>query len=278
MIKFTLGCIHTLDDCKAIISLVQQGKLPRINSRSDICPNIIGPNQIYVYIENESNIKRWTDKRRWTPSRVFGCFLMYQEMNGNLCKKAFSEVTKCGKFHIVAYSTKDDENHKLCCEKNASFKNECTDAIMSSKRLDNAVMFESKNETKYRQVRRKPMMPAFTPQGMLKYESFDEVFRYCFPEGASKIQKNHFKEIFTFDELKKDEEKEEEEGEVLKQLSIPSNENLFSEDIEWQTKLKEGRRLFKESTTKDCKDRFSRTISLNDNSINENKTTDKENV
>jgi len=39
-----------------------------------------------VFNENESNIKRWTDGRNWTPSRVQGDFLVYRELEKNLDK------------------------------------------------------------------------------------------------------------------------------------------------------------------------------------------------
>ncbi|KAI9011698.1 gluconate transport inducer 1/Pac2, partial [Hyaloraphidium curvatum] len=36
---------------------------------------------VFVFEEGGSGIKRWTDGRRWTPSRVNGLFLVYREVD-----------------------------------------------------------------------------------------------------------------------------------------------------------------------------------------------------
>lgn len=84
---------------------------------------------VFVWDETESGIKRWTDGRHWSPSRINGLFLIYREVeprkkissNGSsedkieyvikddgLTKKAISITTLSGtKQHLVSYYSRD---------------------------------------------------------------------------------------------------------------------------------------------------------------------------
>ncbi|CAG8708267.1 18494_t:CDS:2, partial [Racocetra persica] len=42
------------------------------------------PGSVFVYDENEAGIKRWTDGKLWSPSRIYGDFLLYQELESRL--------------------------------------------------------------------------------------------------------------------------------------------------------------------------------------------------
>ncbi|RUS13870.1 Gti1/Pac2 family-domain-containing protein [Endogone sp. FLAS-F59071] len=53
--------------------------------------NNLGPGAIYVFDEKESGIKRWTDGRFWSPSRIHGNFLVYREVH-----KKLPAIKKCG--------------------------------------------------------------------------------------------------------------------------------------------------------------------------------------
>ncbi|OQS55493.1 FGP1 [Ecytonucleospora hepatopenaei] len=308
MDNFISGCIHTIEECKTVIALVQAKKWPRITGRGDVCTSVIGSGQIYVYSENESQIKRWTDKRKWTPSRVYGCFLMYREMNGNLCKKAFSENTENGKYHIVAYSTKEEERCKTCCIKNQDFKVNCnkfTTGLLCDFSFGNTnIQLE---EPKYRQNRRKHYIPNNYGKKELKdFRDINEILNYCCPDGPSKKEEDHLKNTFAFENKQKNKDLNKQNGypfdlsneksvfenkyerksneqnsfDYLSQLIYPKNENLCPEDINWQKKLTEEKMLFEDEGKENSKERktvnsstsgMSDTVPLNDNCLNENK-------
>ncbi|PWN27604.1 hypothetical protein BDZ90DRAFT_213623, partial [Jaminaea rosea] len=90
--------------------------------------DLIQPGSIFVWDEKEAGMRRWTDGKCWSASRVSGCFLTYRELevrkrsahdiNGpranqykveGLIKQSFSMTTTSGrKLHIVSYYTKRD--------------------------------------------------------------------------------------------------------------------------------------------------------------------------
>ncbi|CAG8451741.1 1478_t:CDS:2 [Dentiscutata erythropus] len=45
---------------------------------------LLSPGSVFVYDENEAGIKRWTDGKLWSPSRIYGDFLLYQELESRL--------------------------------------------------------------------------------------------------------------------------------------------------------------------------------------------------
>lgn len=84
---------------------------------------------VFAWDEKEAGMKRWTDGRVWSASRVSGCFLTYRELearkksNGSaldgptsnqykpegLIKQSFSVTTASGrKLHVISYFTKRD--------------------------------------------------------------------------------------------------------------------------------------------------------------------------
>lgn len=80
---------------------------------------------IYIWCENKSNIKRWTDGRKWSASRVSGVFLSYKEMikpkkgcsshatdlkSNGLTKLSFSFTDNLDKYHIVSYINENDSD------------------------------------------------------------------------------------------------------------------------------------------------------------------------
>ncbi|KAK0524715.1 Gluconate transport-inducing protein [Tilletia horrida] len=101
--------------------------------------SLIHSGSIFVWDEKEAGMRRWTDGRCWSASRVSGCFLTYRELEGKkktpaqaaliaaqtgkpntggtsntykldgLIKQSFSITTLTGrKLHIISYYTKRD--------------------------------------------------------------------------------------------------------------------------------------------------------------------------
>lgn len=89
---------------------------------------LVKSGSVFAWDEDEAGMRRWTDGRCWSASRVSGCFLTYRELEARkrspndptgprtnqykvdgLIKQSFSMVTTSGrKIHIVSYYTKKD--------------------------------------------------------------------------------------------------------------------------------------------------------------------------
>lgn len=90
--------------------------------------DLVRSGSVFVWDEKEAGMRRWTDGRCWSASRVSGCFLTYRELEvrkrsahdpsgprsnqykiDGLIKQSFSMTTTSGrKLHIVSYYTKRD--------------------------------------------------------------------------------------------------------------------------------------------------------------------------
>lgn len=76
------GFIHTTRDGLIILEACLQGLLSHIPRRPHDRErhNTITSGNIFVYEENASGIRRWTDGITWSPSRIMGNFLVYREL------------------------------------------------------------------------------------------------------------------------------------------------------------------------------------------------------
>ncbi|EOB13463.1 cAMP-independent regulatory protein pac2 [Nosema bombycis CQ1] len=115
-----VGCAHTEMECNSIIELAVMGKIRRIRRRmNENERRCIAAGDFFVYSEEESKIRRWTDSRKWSPSRVQGSFMIYYELRdiNPLVKKTYSAIFKGFKYHIVFYSLMSEERTRVCCKK-----------------------------------------------------------------------------------------------------------------------------------------------------------------
>ncbi|KAJ2725590.1 Gluconate transport-inducing protein, partial [Coemansia sp. Benny D115] len=77
------GLIDTAHDALLIFEACNNGFLPRVQRRfSERERQTIRSGAVYVWDEEETGMRRWTDGRTWSPSRVHGCFLIYYELEG----------------------------------------------------------------------------------------------------------------------------------------------------------------------------------------------------
>ncbi|KAJ2784306.1 Gluconate transport-inducing protein [Coemansia javaensis] len=124
------GYVATTDDALLLFEACRLGILERRKRRlSDSERRCIAPGHVFVWDETESGIRRWTDGRRWSPSRVNGCFLVYSELEprsdqqqrlpeskqsdvpleSGLTKRTLSLfTTQNSKLHLVCYFRKSD--------------------------------------------------------------------------------------------------------------------------------------------------------------------------
>ncbi|KAI8872301.1 hypothetical protein GQ42DRAFT_119568, partial [Ramicandelaber brevisporus] len=75
------GYVHTTEDALILIEAARTGTIPRVKRRlTDAEKNSLDAGSVVIYDEQESHIKRWTDSRSWTPSRINSNFLVYREL------------------------------------------------------------------------------------------------------------------------------------------------------------------------------------------------------
>ncbi|CAG7850880.1 SubName: Full=Related to S.pombe pac2 protein {ECO:0000313/EMBL:CCA68276.1} [Serendipita indica DSM 11827] len=85
------GWIETTGDALLILEAARRGLIPRVTRRLvDSERKMITSGSVFVFDEDESGIKRWTDGFIWSPSRILGNFLLYRETEkrGNNRSKA----------------------------------------------------------------------------------------------------------------------------------------------------------------------------------------------
>ncbi|KAF9190888.1 hypothetical protein BGZ50_009766 [Haplosporangium sp. Z 11] len=107
------------------------GLTSRVHRRlSDIERQSVRSGSVYCFDEREAGMRRWTDGKSWSPSRVTGSFLTYRELDdthGNhngknvyrpngLLKQSFSITTSENqKLHLISYYTNDDVRSERLC-------------------------------------------------------------------------------------------------------------------------------------------------------------------
>ncbi|KXN83000.1 Transcriptional regulator MIT1 [Leucoagaricus sp. SymC.cos] len=74
------GWIESTGDALLILEAARRGLIPRVTRRLvDSERKMITSGSVFVFDEDESGIKRWTDGFFWSPSRILGNFLLYRE-------------------------------------------------------------------------------------------------------------------------------------------------------------------------------------------------------
>ncbi|OLY81698.1 cAMP-independent regulatory protein pac2 [Smittium mucronatum] len=96
------GYIESTNDCLLIFEACRLGILKCVQRRlSDDERVQISSGSIFVWDEEDSGIKRWTDGKSWSPSRVNGCFLSYHELDG---KKSLSSRDRSDSYDLSGSS------------------------------------------------------------------------------------------------------------------------------------------------------------------------------
>ncbi|CAG8552772.1 5753_t:CDS:2 [Funneliformis caledonium] len=96
-------------DALIIFEACRQGVLNRTTRRMvEEEKKVLCAGSIYVYDERESGIKRWTDGKYWSPSRIVGDFLVYQELEIRIP-------------HIKSYDKLDDNLKQRIKDENLKF-------------------------------------------------------------------------------------------------------------------------------------------------------------
>ncbi|RIB10018.1 Gti1/Pac2 family-domain-containing protein, partial [Gigaspora rosea] len=126
------GFVKSPQDAILLFEACRIGFLSRIQRRlSEKERSSIRSGSVFVWDEREAGMRRWTDGKSWSASRVSGSFLTYRELeskrksnslnltipykHGGLVKQSFSiTTTSHQKLHLICYYTKADViNEKL---------------------------------------------------------------------------------------------------------------------------------------------------------------------
>lgn len=75
------GLVENTLDALRIFQMCREGRLNRVRRRlHERERRLIRSGSVFVFDEEESGIRRWTDGRLWSPSRILGNFLIYREL------------------------------------------------------------------------------------------------------------------------------------------------------------------------------------------------------
>ncbi|CAO3633435.1 unnamed protein product [Cunninghamella blakesleeana] len=127
-----IGHIKTPQDALIVFEACRRGILNRVKRRLSNKERMsIKSGSIFAFDESEAGMRRWTDGRTWSPSRVLGSFLTYRELDtkrrprklsslhgeknqciykpNGLIKQSFSICTANNqKIHLISYYSKSD--------------------------------------------------------------------------------------------------------------------------------------------------------------------------
>ncbi|KAK7552594.1 Gti1/Pac2 family-domain-containing protein [Phyllosticta paracitricarpa] len=91
------GHVRTPNDAIILFEACRTGMLPRVQRRlSEKERQQIKSGSVFVWDEREAGMRRWTDGKSWSASRVSGSFLTYREMEGKRGGNSFSAPKKSG--------------------------------------------------------------------------------------------------------------------------------------------------------------------------------------
>ncbi|KAI5180820.1 Gti1/Pac2 family transcription factor, partial [Pancytospora epiphaga] len=86
------GYINSYDEAMMVMHAARLGALDVTTERLNIDEREkIESGDIFCFIENSSGMKRWTDGRIWSPSKICGEFLIYQEVPRHLSKNSIKK-------------------------------------------------------------------------------------------------------------------------------------------------------------------------------------------
>ncbi|KAG9235312.1 Gti1/Pac2 family-domain-containing protein [Amylocarpus encephaloides] len=87
------GHVRTPADAIKLFEACRLGLLPRVQRRlSEKERQTIKSGSVFVWDEREAGMRRWTDGKSWSASRVSGSFLTYREMEGKRGGGSFAQA------------------------------------------------------------------------------------------------------------------------------------------------------------------------------------------
>ncbi|KAL2860755.1 camp independent regulatory protein, partial [Aspergillus lucknowensis] len=103
------GHVRTPADAIILFEACRIGMLPRVQRRlSEKERQLIQSGSVFVWDEREAGMRRWTDGKSWSASRVSGSFLTYREMEGKRGGTSAPTQPRAGKTPDSARGSDDD--------------------------------------------------------------------------------------------------------------------------------------------------------------------------
>lgn len=127
------GYIHTYEEAMLIVHAVRLKYLTPISERLTLEEReSIKSGDIYCFIETDKGIKRWTDGKVWSPSKINGQFLLYMEVPKHMNKSAIEKRNQQRyMLGITAKSPRKDRSGDL--EEKLNFHKKTVSIIYSGK-------------------------------------------------------------------------------------------------------------------------------------------------
>ncbi|ELA46187.1 hypothetical protein VCUG_02323 [Vavraia culicis subsp. floridensis] len=125
--KFIRGYIHSYNEASLIVHAVRLGIIEPIKERlSNADRENIKSGCIFVFIEDDSGIKRWTDGKIWSPSKILGHFLLYKEVPKHLSKSAIKKrnANAVKRERVISIHTQMQNDEFSLFKKTISIKHE----------------------------------------------------------------------------------------------------------------------------------------------------------
>lgn len=107
------GHVRTPADAIILFEACRIGLLPRVQRRlSEKERQNISSGSVFVWDEREAGMRRWTDGKSWSASRVSGSFLTYREMEGKRGGGSVSQtsISRAGKTPESTRASDEDRN------------------------------------------------------------------------------------------------------------------------------------------------------------------------
>ncbi len=116
--------INSYEDALVVLYAVKLGFIDVVKKRLSIFDKQqIESGDIFCFIESTKGIRRWTDGKIWSPSKIQDDFLVYLEVCKFFSKTAILKRRAAGK-DSEYYSSKMDDNVTGLCKKTISFTSE----------------------------------------------------------------------------------------------------------------------------------------------------------
>lgn len=119
MPAFIKGYLHTIEDAYLIIHAARFGLIKTIKKRLSPEDKMnLQSGMIFIFYEQEGGMKRWTDGLFWSPSRVKGAFLDYEEISNPDLKKFYTTTRGTSLCHLE----RESNRHKVLRKKTIAMR------------------------------------------------------------------------------------------------------------------------------------------------------------
>ncbi|TPX63130.1 hypothetical protein SpCBS45565_g06857 [Spizellomyces sp. 'palustris'] len=146
------GFVETLEDAVLLLEACRQGYLRRNQRRlTENEKGRIESGSIWIWDEEEAQIRRWTDGRTWSPSRrLLERFLVYYEIDGTVRNRRTSEETN---------STHEDSDMPMYKRKKDGLCKRCLAVTTTDGRRQHLVAYYSEEDVRSGKLRRPSQQP-----------------------------------------------------------------------------------------------------------------------